>query len=398
MAEEESKSIWEAAFNTCCITIIILSIFFIEVGLLRYLAGGDFNIYCGAVRTYDDGCDPYVVSNVKIYSDSPFSFIYPPLSLFFLKLLRFLDSVFTYHLIWVLLLLFVYFIVKRGDTTFKPLFFVTLLTSCFAATFWNFLVGNVGLIELSLFAFIFLGIINRKHRLPAFIIGVLSFLKITSVFYSILLLFSRTSKREKMRLFSLVVLTFLLLHLLSYILFPGISSSYYLSLTGGIDNQHSPIFEKGGVNNPSMFFLINEAAERIMDGNNELVVVLYALFVLFVLFTFYRYTREKRSYLKLFSFGVLCIMLILPRFKPYSLTFAILPVYFLAKGYDFKKKILFVLITCLCPMVFFSFGYLSSLNFLTSFLWNYGQLVCFASAFLLFSYNEKLILKRSQGA
>lgn len=376
---------WKLAFTTLCISLILISLFFTEIILISFKTETDINVYCSAVEAYKNGNNPYLVEELRVYSSSNLSFIYSPLSLPFFEVLCFVDSIMGYYIIWLLLLLATFYITKKADTQLDPLLLITLLASGFLATFWNMLTGNVGLIELTFFAATYYFIMKRKYRNAALFLALTSLFKILPILFAPLFLFTKESKKEKTKTFLLTTVFLAVVHLLSFLLFPQIMPTYLLSLIGKAGLQHNPIYESGGIKNPSLLFLIKELSRVFFNENTTAFIIIYILSTLLVLFLFYIYIkRKRRKFLHTFSFGILAIMTILPQLKPYSFTFALLPIYFLIKNFKLIDKIASLFIVSILPLVILIFGYSSS-----SIIWNYSQLIC------LFTLVIFILLKES---
>lgn len=371
---------WKLTFTILSIGLVVVSIFFTEIILISFKTETDINVYCSAVETYENGNNPYLIEKLRKYSNSNLSFIYPPLSLPFFKILCLIDSIAGYYIIWILLLLAIFCITKRADARLDPLLLITLLASGFLVTFWNMLTGNVGLIELTLFAVTYYFITKRKYRNAALFLALTSFFKVLPILFAPLFLFTKEGYKEKFKTFFLITIFLAAANLLSFLLFPNIMPTYLLSLVGKAGQQHSPIYESGGIKNPSLLFFTKELSERFFNSNTTISIIIYLLCTLLVLLLFCIYIkRERRRFLHIFSFGVLAIMIILPRLKPYSFAFALLPTYFLIKNFNFKNKLLAILLTSLLPLLVLIFGF-SPHNVNT--IWKYNQLISLLAIFI----------------
>jgi len=79
-------------------------------------------------------------------------------------------------------------------------------------------------------------------------------------------------------------------------------------------------------------------------------------------------------------------MIALPRLKPYSFTAAILPVYFLTKGFRLKSKILTIGIVSLLPLASYISMRLTPENTLTQ----YSQLTGLMMFFAYYFFKERM--------
>lgn len=379
---QKLKLNWKIAFFSLCFSLIILNI--ILIGNCFKGSGWDFDIYCSAVKTLQSGKNPYLVRNLKEYSGGPmsFSFVYPPISLPFFKMICFINQRVSYHIIWILMLVATFLATRRIDKNFESWLLTTLLTTGFIATYWNLLTGNVGLIELFLFSVTYYWIIKKNYCLSALFLVLASTLKIVPLLFGGLFIFARLSKLDKFKIFSIIAASFASINLLSYILFPSLTSSYYLSIMGQM-GQHNPIFEGGGLNNPASFFLIKKISDLLFNHSFMVLLGLYILFVGFIAALLFNYVwRKKRDFVDIFSVGTLAVLIVLPRLKPYSFTFALLPMYFLLKDFDFKNKFWSILLISACPLIFYTAGNFLDLSLNLS--WNYSQPICLFIFFMFF--------------
>ena len=153
---------------------------------------------------------------------------------------------------------------------------------------------------------------------------------------------------------------------LSYLLFPKLELSYYTSILGQ-RQQRSPIFEFGGWDNPTSLLFASDLGKYIFHKEDALTVdifhngdmrivaatiVIYGIFFCGIGLIFLKYIKMNPSFPDRFFVGVLAIMLLLPRLKPYSFTFALIPIYFLIKEFDYKKICISLFIISIVPLLF----------------------------------------------
>lgn len=356
--------------------------------------GWDFKTYCSAVKAVEEGKNPYFLKDLKEYGEGYLSFLYPPSSIILFKVFCFFDKKVSYHFLWLLLLIFSFFLIKLCDKNFNSFFLMTLLITGFTATYHNFRSGNVGLLELFFFSFVFLFLIKEKYSLFAIFLNITAWLKVIPILYGGLFIFLKTSRLKKLKTLSFLLIIFVFINFSSYVFYPKIISSYYFSVTGKIDNQNSPLNEIGDFSNPSSLFFFKELFSRLFGLNNLISFAFFILFLALVILLFFIIRGQRIGNLDLFSFGILSILLMLPRLKPYSFTLALLPIYFLTKDFDYKGKFWTITMASLLPLLLAMFSYFLKLFRLDSgfydqilFLSSYRQLFCL---FALFVY----ILKR----
>jgi hypothetical protein len=269
-----------------CIFLMVLNI-----GIIRksyYETGWDFNVYLTAVSAFENGIDPYSVGNMQKnqVQASPLPFIYPPISiLFFKSLIVFFKKIhlsnfrINYYILWCLFLTGTFFVIRRGDKEFQPLLFITLLLTGFIASFWNFMTGNIGIIELFLFSLTFYFILKERYYLSATFITLTAVMKIIPLVYVIFFVFSKKPNQVKWKVILLSVMLFILVSGISYFLFPDITYSYYQSVLGKLVIQGSPILRSGGIVNPSLFFLIRDVSRNLFCESHIVSFGIYTLFV-----------------------------------------------------------------------------------------------------------------------
>ncbi|MCC7212733.1 MAG: DUF2029 domain-containing protein [Candidatus Brocadia sp.] len=385
-----------------CILLIVLNILLTYTYF--YCSGWDVNIYCAAVKVFNNNGNPYLIHELQKLSSGALPFVYPPISIYFFKILCYLicifDSKASYYFLWCLFLTGAFFIIRNNDKNFKPLLLILLFTTGFLATYWNYLTGNIGLLELFLLSICFSFAIKEKYYLAMFPLAFLALLKITPLALVSFFIFSGISKYSKLKVVSFGLILFIFFSSLSYVLFPDITHSYYLSLMGKIENQNSPIYENGGIGNPSLFFLVKNIAETLFSNNFTIFLIIYILLIGFVFTLFLNYTLKKnRNFLEILSTGILFFLIVSPRLKPYSFTFALIPVYFLIKDFDVRYKFLSIFIVSVIPLLMLRLHIFASIaGNVPAFpkaLLKYNQSICLLCFFILAltydSFRNKLV-------
>jgi hypothetical protein len=314
-------------------------------------AGWDFRIYTTAVKVFMAGENPYLASNLTESSGVYLPFIYPPSSLFLFYPICFLAGIVGYRVLWLLLLAASFFVVRSFDRSFQPFFFATIVTTGFMASYHNFRTGNVGLIELFFFCWAFKFIYEKKYSASTIFLNLTAWLKIYPILIGALFIFVKQPLQNKKKVILVLFLGFAIVFGSSLVLYPGLSVSNYKALSGKIEGQPSPADEIGGSSNPSSFLFIKETAERLFGMAQAVPVVLFLAYAGFIMWCLIRDAQRKdRDFAALFSIGTLAILLLLPRLKPYSLTLALIPVYFLMKDMGFRQKLWGLFIVGLLPL------------------------------------------------
>jgi hypothetical protein len=315
-------------------------------------AGWDYRVYAGAVHCLHDGKDPYFVSNLASYSGGRnLSFVYPPLSIALFSALICTQGNHVYFLFWMLLLALTFLIVERTDTRgFSGFLLLVLFATAFLASYWNFQTGNIGLVELFLFSGFYYGICKDKLNLAALFLAVVSFLKITPFIFLLAFLFLDLPARKKVLLLLLVPAYAGFLHALSFVLYPDITPSYFLQVLGRIPGQHSPLYEPGGMSTPSSLLLCKDLGALAGLPYQ----VLYGLFATGLALLLYAKMRGRRfERMELLSLLVLFCLLLMPRLKPYSFAYALLPAYYLLKRSTFLEKTAALLVLSFVPLILY---------------------------------------------
>ena len=376
-----------------CLLLIAANIFLILENF--HVSGWDFRVYYTAVKTIEKGNNPYFANKLKGYSDKGFTFFpYPPLILIFFKAIisscPHLDLKISYYIFWSLFLIAAFYVIKKIYSHSNVLLLVTLLLTGFVTTYWNYLTGNIGIIELFVFSLIFYWITRKRYYLAAIFIGLMGFVKILPIAFGSLFLFADTARGNRYKIFLLIPAIFILLHTISYALFPGISSTYFLILSGKIPGQYNPMNEGGLQCNPALFCLINDIACKLFISNRIIFLGMYGLFVSFVFLLFLYYALKKqRGFLEVFCVGVLSFLLIFPRLKPYSFTLALVPIYFLIKEWNLKDLIFPILLISAFPTLSLIIN-----NIYPSILFEYAQsisLLIFYMFFIFYNKNLKML-------
>lgn len=386
---------------TLCTFLMVFNVNLIAMNFHK--AGWDFNVYCAAVKVFENNGNPYLVNEVQKLSGNSLPFIYPPISIFLFKTFCYLNSIFnvriSYHILWCIFILGIFFIIKKGDKCFSPLLLVTLLLSGFLATFWNFFTGNIGLFELLLLSVCFYFVIKGKYYLAMFPLTLIALLKIIPLALIGIFILSGITKSSRLKVLLFGVLLFIFFSSLSYFLFPDITHSYYLSLMGKLGKQISPIYEKGGISNPSTFYMVKSVSEMLFGNNFIVSLTIYILLIAFIFAIFLDYVlKNDRDFLDILSAWVLFFLIVSPRLKPYSFAFALIPVYFLIKDFTERYKFLAIFIVSVIPLLrlrLYSFFAASTepLFILGNTIFDYNQSICLLIFFIFTLLYDRFKIK-----
>ncbi len=373
---------WRKTFHALVLLLIAFNV--LLIGLFSATSGWDFAVYCGAVRAAEAGHNPYLVSELRPYTGSDLSFVYPPSSLWLFKVLCRLGNR-GYLLWWSAALVPIFALMAAGESGANRWLWGGLLLSGFIAVYFNYFTGNVGLLELLPFALAYQALRRHRYRASAVWLALSAYFKGVPLLFGATYAFLNRSWREKARLWLILGGSFALLLLASYAASPNLWDTYRHALTGSLGTQHSPLRESGGVTNPALPFLVADALRLIGITCPRQAFIVYAALSLWIVSEGVFFIRRHRQDFELaFSVGVLGLLLVLPHLKPYSFTFALLPVYTLARRQGMRGRVQYLLIVSLIPLLLYLLPFALYPRVLPEalrFLWNYGQTLALLTAY-----------------
>jgi hypothetical protein len=124
--------------------------------------------------------------------------------------------------------------------------------------------------------------------------------------------------------------------------------SYYLAITDQLP-QHSPVNEGGGASTPALLFLLIGIGE-FMFGSGTLGVSLYLILLSLVAAALLKiYKEENIDRATILSFSIIGTLLLIPRLKPYTLSYAVVPTYYLVKDWNIEGKTLILILAVVLP-------------------------------------------------
>jgi hypothetical protein len=326
---------------------------FMQISLFNI--GHDFVVYCDAATAFGSNLNPYYVSNLE---HSSLSFVYPPITLPVFAAMCSLKNLFpidvVYTLYYSILLVFTYIVVKKSedssDSRTQTLFLVTLLVSGYIGAFWNFSTGNIGILGGAALAVLYFGLNRDREWLGILSISLVSIFKIFPALFAIAHSISSKSSGRAIKLLSRYMILGGLSVGVSYILFPELMHSYYLAITGQLP-QHSPINEGGGASTPALLFLLIGIGE-FMFGSGASGVALYLVLLSLVAAALLKiYKKENIDRATILSFSIIGILLLIPRLKPYTLSYAVIPTYYLVKDWNIEGKTLILIFAVVIPSI-----------------------------------------------
>lgn len=236
-----------------------LGIFLILVNIALIIndynvSGWDFKTYHAAVKTHASGKNPYSVIDLKEHlGNRRHPFLYPPITLVFFNILHTMVNYCNqiagpktyYYFLWCVLLAAVFLIIRKADATFNPLFLIILLFTGFISAYWNFLTGNIGIVELFFFSLVFYYITKKNNYLSAFFLATIGIIKIIPLVFGSLFAFSKQSKAQKVRIFGVLASVFIASIIISYVIYPKLFFQYYESMIRQLSYHYNPLNEVG---------------------------------------------------------------------------------------------------------------------------------------------------------
>jgi len=292
----------------------------------------DAPIYCAAREAYDAGLSPYLVSNLKRFQAVDFSFVYPLHALLLLKPFCSGDVTFRFTVLyWACLALAFLLSASRLRVWPEWGLLAVLLLGGFSGTAWNFAAGNIGLVELFGFSVCYYFLIRDRPAMAALALGATASFKLVPILFAFCFLFLRLPP-SRGRLVAYSYLSLAAGLAVSYAMSPPFFRDFVLQLLGLHPNQHAPINEVWPEGNPVFLLALKVFLADLRLDSPALISVVAAVMIFSMITLLIRLRRRGLDDVRLFSMGILFVMLLMPRMKPYSFTYAALPVFFLIQG------------------------------------------------------------------
>jgi len=295
----------------------------------------DLKVFYNSPLLLAQGQDPYdaIISG----------FVYPPI---YLQIFRVFSSLFTYdQFYWVFLfakiLSFAILLAIWKKSFLKAtrldVFAIFVWLGFYSPVLVDFQAGNVTVFETMVLFLAFLCFLNDRLNLFVFLIFLGASIKITPIFFLILLLAAPT--RYSLRYFAFGCVGFLAFALLNLSLFPDLTKQFILEAMNRITEP--------GYFNPSSLAFINDALRSGLNHfrlipSSSLVNVIYLAVGVWILWTSWSAWRLVKivdegnnynlSFLVLFS--ILVYTLIMPRMKDYAYMIAIPSVLFAIERFE----------------------------------------------------------------
>ncbi len=153
----------------------------------------DFKTYYYAAVAHERGLDAYDTDVMEQIAGSPIklSYVYPPLTLWFFRLFAVFEFKTAYFVFLILkLVLLIALLLLWRKNLFQgedDLLFLWFMTLAYASTvYWDFVAGNIGIFEQTLFWIAMIALLRRQMLLFTLAIVAISFFKLTFIVFLVL--------------------------------------------------------------------------------------------------------------------------------------------------------------------------------------------------------------------
>jgi hypothetical protein len=342
-------SFWERTYNLLCWGLIFAFCYMSLGAITSQNTSWDFRVYMAGVNAFNQNKDPYLIENTKDIVGDILPFVYAPHTLIFFEIFFLLHDIKLFYLsLMGLILLGTYFILNL-DKKPESLFLVTLVLTGFISAYWGLLTGNLsGFLFLCLFAISISLLMQRKHYLSAIVIGIMSSLSLFPLMFSLVFLSVKQPLIERLKLIGISCGTVITTLGISYLWNPQLMLSFIHSLTSS--TFATP--DTGGMSTPTPFLMFGYIAHWFYLNDMVITAIISIVYICIVIWAVQYFIRENPGdILKTYSFTALSLFMLLPRTKPYYFIMLAIPLYILAKEYDYKIKIPILLISSLIPAI-----------------------------------------------
>ncbi len=301
----------------------------------------DFTLYYHAAETYAHDLNPYVTADVVQVSGKEgiwLPYIYPPVTLWFFRLFTWVSYDTAYY-VWLALkaclMVGLVFVWKRYflAESWSPFFCLFFLFAYDSALFWDLKSGNLSLVEQGVLWAAFLALMKEKPALFALLIVCISFFKVTTLSFLVLLPISRFER--KWLYFGGALAVFGIVLGLDYLAHPDLFRAFTERIHG--------IAERAGSYNYGLLAFFQDIFElglrgRLASVAGSLPVLAYGVTAGAVLFftgrAVFRWnpSGHGRDYKLVIFLFCLTYALAFPRLKCYSLVLLIVPSYYLIQA------------------------------------------------------------------
>jgi hypothetical protein len=300
----------------------------------------DFDVYYHSAQAYSQGHNPYNSQELSHFiPSSNLSFVYPPITLFILRIFILMDYGMASHLflglkclaLLALLLLWKKYILEVKSNI---LFLLFCFLGFYGAVCTDLMTGNISIFEQLLIWIAFITLLKRKLILFGFLIVITSIFKIIPILFLFLLLFQ--DDRRKYQYFTGFILLFISIMSATYFLFPELFSGFITNSFRATDI---------GIINPTNHALITYViglwGRRIGAIIPEWIPIIISTIIAILILLISLRAFKKLSIRKIYDGELVAIFLaclvyalILPRFKDYSYILLLPPAYFIIAKMD----------------------------------------------------------------
>lgn len=364
---------------------LFLSAFSLKQVLLMDFRMEDLGMMCAAVKAELHGQTPYILSHLQQYTQTRHSFPYPPLALIPLKALCAGNPFFIYPMFCAVSVLGLWAWIRGcapRDRWLLPVF----LWSGFEGMFFLLRCGNIEVLNFILFGTAMGFLARNKIRTAGAFFGAAAFLKILPIAFAALFLIGKENRKDKISAAVLASAVFFTAHLASFLTRGDLYSSYFQLLMGQ-SAEHTPLHETfyPGWPQPSLLSLASLLNWKIIPGVNFFTGLFYAVPAAVFILMAVIFLKKTRSFTSIFSYGVLLMLLLMPRLKPYTYCLAVVPVYFLSCSLRDSRKTGLLAAAVFLP-------WFCRLCWPASIIFEYGQLYSLVLVYaLLFFWREEIL-------
>lgn len=316
--------------------------------------GWDYEVYCGSVRAVQAGLDPYLPENTRHFLGNNWVMPYPVGALVLLSPACLKPRI-LYPVFYTLLLALAGFQLSRLWPE-QPLLLAALLVGGLVAAPYNYMTGNTGIVELVVFVAALAASRAGRFRSAGTWLGIVAAVKLTPL--ALDAVFAAVAWRERgprscVRLVLGIALGFAIVHGLSLLIDPRYELSLFRALSGGFPGQVSALDEtRANWSNPALPLIIGDAV-ALLGGPALLGYALLGAGAVAAAALLLRLWRRESDALTLWSYAVLVVCLLLPRFKPYSFVYPLVPLFYLLHRKSPGQQALVMLVGSLLPLLLF---------------------------------------------
>lgn len=292
----------------------------------------DLKAYCGAIEAIQAGLDPYYIENVERFSGNTLIIAYPVATLLFISPACIAPRV-TYPVLMTALLIVVWFMVRRLWPE-DPVLLAVLLFTGFGAFHANLLTGNLGVMELAGFAMAMICVHRKRYFAAGIWLGLIVAAKLLPAAFAAVLVATVLREdgwRSARHLVAGSLLGFASLHGISLLISVRYEYSMVQVLLGNIPEpgKFTPMREwAANWTTPALPLVIKDVV-KALEWPWLVAFAGYAILALGCGCLFFKMWHREFDRWTLFAYGVLFACILLPRFKPYTFVYALLPLYYL---------------------------------------------------------------------